>query len=139
MVLVDKLDMSQQCAFVTVKASCILDCVSENTVSRLRRGCPLLSTCVAASGRLQFLAFQCKRTRLELVQHRAMKMVKGLEHMACEQRLREMGLFSLEKSRFRWDLIAHSSYLLGVYREKRTSLFLEVHSKRTWVNRYKWQ
>lgn len=67
-----------------------------------------------------------------------MKMVKGLEHMTCEQRLMGMGLFSLEKRRLRWDLIAHFSYLLGGYREDRTSL-LEVHSKGTWVNRYKWQ
>ena len=59
-------------------------------------------------------------------------MIKGLEYLPYEERLGDMGLFSLEKGRLRGDLINVYKYLKASGRQREEAgCFLVVRSDRT--------
>ena len=66
-------------------------------------------------------------------------MLRGLEHLSCDAKVRELGLFSLEKRRRRlWeDLIVTFQYVKGPYRQEEHRLSIQVDSNRTRGNGFK--
>jgi len=88
--------VNHQCALAAKKANGILGCTGRSVASSSREVTlpfylalvqPHLEYCV------HFWAPQYKTDMdiLDRVQQRAMKMVKELEHLSCEERLRELG------------------------------------------------
>lgn len=70
----------------------------------------------------------------ECIHRRTLKLVKGMEDLSCEERLRGLGLSSLEKRRLRGDFIALYNFLRWWTWERGTGLCSIVSDDRACGN-----
>jgi len=74
---------------------------------------------------------------LEWVQSRATRIIRGLEYLFYEERLRELGLFRLEQRRLWGDLITAFQYLKGTYKKDGDKHFSRACCNRTRASGFK--
>ncbi|KFV58812.1 hypothetical protein N341_11645, partial [Tyto alba] len=133
-----KLTMSShQCMLAVQKAKSIPGCLKRSVASRSGEVIlPLYSTLRRAHLQCCVQLWACQRKKdmdlLKPVQRRIPKIIRGLEHLPCEDRLRE-----LEKRRLQGDLISAFQYLKVAYRKDEEGLFIRECRNRMRVNGFK--
>jgi len=138
----ETLDMSSQTVLAAQKAKSVLGCIKKSVARTLREVIlPLYTTLVRPhlESDVQLWSPQHKKDMdlLEWAQRRATKMIRGLEHLYYEDRMRQLGLFSLEKRRLQGDLLAAFQYLRRAYRKDEENTFSRACCNKTRSNGFK--
>ncbi|CAM5156864.1 unnamed protein product [Eretmochelys imbricata] len=142
-VLVDhRMTMSRQCDMAMKKANTVLGCIRRGISSRdMEVLVPLYKALVRPHLEycVQFWSpmFKKDEFKLEQVQRRATRMIRGMENLSYERRLKELGLFSLTKRRLRGDMIALYKYIIGINTGEGEELFKLSTNVDTGTNGYK--
>ena len=131
-----KLNMSQQCDVASKKVNAILGFINRSIVSKsLEVLVPLYSVLVRPhlEYSVQFWTphFKKDANKLEQVQRTTTRMIRGLETKPYEEKMKELGMFSLEKRRLGVVMIALFKYLKGCHTEEGQDLFLIIPECRT--------
>ncbi|XP_063245987.1 triadin isoform X5 [Prinia subflava] len=138
----EKLDVTQQCVLAVKKDICILGCSRSSVASTSKEVMVSLYSALVRP-HLEYCVQDWEPPHkkdvdmLEQVQEGVIKLTTGLEHISYEDRLGEIGQFSLEKRRLRGYLITVFQYLKGACKRAKEGLFTTACSDRTRENGFK--
>lgn len=91
------LNMSQQGVLAAKKVNIILDCITSSIAMKLRQVTFSLYSAVARLHLKYCIQFGERLDKLVQVQQRATKLVRGQEHLSCEEKLLRWFLQPVEK------------------------------------------
>ncbi|CAM4563975.1 unnamed protein product [Caretta caretta] len=131
-----------KCDVAVKKANAVLGCIRRRISSRDKEVLvPLYKALVRSHLEycVQFWSpmFKKDEFKLEQVQRRATRMIRGMENLSYERRLKELGLFSLTKGRLRGDIIVLYKYIRGINTREGEELFNLSTNVDTRTNGYK--